>query len=190
MTASRFRIPATLGFALALACAGSAVAQVTGVPGINDYTLNGLVSGSQSCTSLCFPSPTTLTMAVNTTPGAPVIVYWTTCPCRGCSVPWPPNACAPGIPLGFLPGCTATNQSIDFFPAAGCAVVFSATLIANAAGIASLTVTVPLLSGGTVPCSPNVRLSTQAVVLDLCGVGGPPVGPGPFVLTQAYDVGF
>jgi hypothetical protein len=53
-----------------------------------------------------------------------------------------------------------------------------------------MTINVPLLSPGTVPCTALSSFSTQAVVLDLCGVGGPPVGPGPFVLTQAYDVGF
>lgn len=187
MTASRHPLSFALG--LALAC-GSLTAQVTGVPGINDYTINGSTSGSQSCTALCMPSPLLLTMAVNTVPGAPVVIVWTDCPCRGCAVPWPANACTPAIPFGTIPACLTTNQSLDFFPVPGCNILFQATLIANAAGVASLTVAVPPLSAGTVPCGPNTRLSTQAVVIDPCGVGGLPLGPGPFVLTQAYDVGF
>ncbi|MGE3171631.1 MAG: hypothetical protein AB7O97_03335 [Planctomycetota bacterium] len=182
--------PAARLLPVVFAVTAGLAAQTTGVPGINDYTLNGLTSGSQSCTQLCFPSPVTLTMSVQTVPGAFVVILWTSCPCRGCVAPWPPNACAPAIPLGTLPACSATNQSLDIFFNTGCATVFSTTLVANAAGVASLTVSVPLIAAGTVPCTPLTSLSTQAVVFDLCGVGGPPIGPGPFVLTQAYDVGF
>lgn len=177
-------------FAATLTFAAAAAAQTTGVAGINDYTINGSVPGSQSCTSLCLPSPTVLTMSVNTIPGTAVIVVWTDCPCRGCAIPWPANSCAPSIPNGIIPACLTTNQSIDFFPVPGCSILFQATLIANAAGVASMTVTVPPLSAGTVPCGPNTRLTSQAVVIAPCGVGGLPLGPGPFVLSQAYDVGF
>jgi len=184
--------PLSIALGLCLALTGArANAQVTGVPGINDYTLNGFTSGSTSCTSLCFPSPVTLTMAVHTAPGNLAIAFWTDCPCRGCSIPWPPNACAPSIPLGSVPACSLTNQSIDFFPVPSCSILFSFTMVANSAGFASTTISVPLINFGTVPCAPtNPTFSTQAVVLDLCGNGGVPVGPGPFVLTQAYDVGF
>ena len=74
---------AVLGLTIA---AAPALAQTTGVPGINDYTINTFTSGSQSCTQLCIPTPATITMSVNTTPGAFVIIYWTDCPCRGCSI--------------------------------------------------------------------------------------------------------
>ena len=184
------KLSIALGLTLLLTGA-RANAQVTGVPGINDYTLNGSTSGSTSCTTLCMPAPLNLTMAVSTVPNAPVVVFWTDCPCRGCSIPWPPNACAPAIPFGSIPACSLTNQSIDFFPVPNCQILFQFTLIANSAGVASLTLSVPPLNLGTVPCAPgNPTLATQAVVLDPCGVGGFPVGPGPFVLTQAYDVAF
>ena len=172
---------------LALALGSTLTAQVTGVPFMNDYTLNGLTSGSQSCTPLCFPSPVTLTMTVTTPPGAFVVVFWMNCPCNGCALPWPPNACTPAIPNG-IGACATTNQSIDLNLV--CTVIFNPVMTANSAGFASMTISVPLLSPGIVPCTAFSTFSTQAVVLDLCGVGGPPVGPGPFVLTQAYDVGF
>jgi hypothetical protein len=68
-----------------------------------------------------------------------------------------------------------------------CPILFTAFVITNAAGIASVTITIPPLS--TLPCT-MAPLSTQAVVLDPCGVGGPPAGPGPFVLTQGYSIRF
>lgn len=166
----------------------SAVAQTTGVPGINDYTLNGLVSGSSSCTQLCFATPTNLTMAVQTVPGAIAVVVWTDCPCRGCAFPWPANTCVPPIPFGTAAPCSATNQSLDFVPIPGCNILFQGFLFANAAGLASQTLALPPLGSSAQPCA--LRFTTQAVVLDPCGLGGPPLGAGPFVLTQAYDVGF
>lgn len=165
-------------------------AQVTGVAGINDYTVNGVAPGSQSCTQVCIPTPGTINMNVNTVPGAFVVIVFTDCPCRGCAIPWAPNACIPGIPNGIVPACAATNQSIDFFPIPGCNVIWSGTTIANAAGLANITLTVPFIGFGTVPCTLNNLFSTQAIVFDPCGVGGVPIGPGPFVLTQAYDVLF
>jgi hypothetical protein len=182
-----FRSAGLLCLALSIT-APAAVAQVTGVAGINDYTLNGLVPGSTSCTSLCFASPLTLTMTVQASVGSVVVIVWTDCPCRGCSIPWPPNACFPAIPLGPLPPCATTNQSVDFLPVPGCNILFQATVFANSAGVASINVSVPSIGIASSPCS--VRLSTQAVVLDPCGNGGIPLGPGPFVMTQAYDVGF
>jgi len=165
-----------------------APAQVTGVPGINDYTINGLGSGGTSCIPLCIPSPTTLTLVVNTVPGNAVIVFFSDCPCRGCSFPWLPNACVPPIPPALAPPCSGlTNQSIDiFFGVPGCTIVFSQFLFANAAGVASLVLPVPPF--GSVPCS--ALFSTQSLVFDLCGTGGSPPGPGPFVLTQAYSIAF
>jgi hypothetical protein len=163
-------------------------AQTTGVAGRNDYTINGSTPGSTSCPLLCFPSPATLNLWVTTVPGNPVIVIWNGCPCRPCVTPWPPNGCVPPIPPATFPPCSSTtNQSIDMLIAAPCPILFSAFLLANSAGLASMTLTIPLLS--TPPCT-MPPISTQAVVIDPCGVGGPPAGPGPFVLTQAYSVRF
>lgn len=165
-------------------------AQVTGVFGINDYTVNGVAPGSQSCTPVCIPTPGLITMNVDTVPGAFVVVVFTDCPCRGCSIPWGPNACTPAIPNGVIPQCATTNQSIDFFPIPGCGIIWSGTAVANAAGQATIVLSVPLIGTATVPCAVNQLFSTQAIVFDPCGVGGVPIGPGPFVLTQAYDVLF
>jgi hypothetical protein len=182
-------MPTRLSLCLLAALAATpARAQTTGVVGRNDYTINGLTSGSTSCTSLCFPSPATLVLSVTTTPGNPVIVVWNACPCRPCVSPWLPNACVPAIPPAASPPCSSTtNQSLDMLIAAPCPILFSAFLLTNTAGVASLTLTIPPLS--TLPCT-MPPISTQAVVIDPCGTGGPPPGPGPFVLTQGYSVRF
>ncbi len=173
---------------LGLLLAAGARAQTTGVPGMNDYTINGLTSGSSSCTQLCFASPLTLNMVVSGPPNSAAMIFWTDCPCRGCAIPWPANPCVPAIPFGTLLPCAATNQSLDFLPIPGCQVLFSAFVLTNTAGVAAVSLNVPLIGNSAQPCS--LRFSTQAAVIDPCGVGGPPIGPGPFVLTQAYDVGF
>ena len=181
-----FRSARSLLFAL---LAASAAAQVTGVPGINDYTINGFVSGSTSCTPMCFPTGgIVLNLNVSTAPGNPVLVLFSDCPCRGCSFPWFPNTCTPAIPPAFMPPCNSTtNQSIDIFLlATPCSIVWSQFLFANAAGQANLILPVPTFT--TPPCTQV--LSTQAVVFDVCGTGGNPPGPGPFVMTQAYSVAF
>src|SRR5262245_34218672 len=121
-----FRSAGLLGLALSLFATAS-VAQTTGVAGINDYTLNGLVPGSTSCTPLCFVSPLNLTLTVVAPPFSAAVIVWTDCPCRACSIPWPPNACVPAIPFGPLPPCAFTNQSIDFFPVPGCNILWQAT---------------------------------------------------------------
>jgi hypothetical protein len=167
--------------------ASPAPAQTTGVAGINDYTINGLTAGSTSCPNLCFPAPTVLTLSVSTAPGNPVMMFFTPCACRVCSVAWFANGCLPLIPPALTPPCNGTtNQSLDMALSIGCPIVYSAFLIADAAGIANLTLSVPTF--GTAPCA--ATFSTQAVVFDVCGTGGNPVGPGPFVLTQAYTVNF
>lgn len=172
------------------AVAAPLAAQTTGVAGINDYTVNGSTPGSSSCPAVCIPTPGTITMTVNTVPGAFVIFVWTDCPCTGCAIPWAANVCTPSIPNGTSSACASTNQSLDFLPVPGCNILFTGTAFANAAGLASIVLTVGSLGNGTVPCGPFNRLSTQAVVFDPCGVGGIPLGAGPFVVTQAYDVGF
>ena len=138
---------------------------------------------------MCWPSGgIVLNLNVSTAPGNPVIVLFSDCPCRGCSFPWLPNACTPAIPPAVFPPCnSATNQSIDILlTVPGCSIVFSQFLIANAAGQATLALPVPPISG--LPCT--TVLSSQALIFDLCGTGGNPPGPGPFVLSQAYSVAF
>ncbi|HLQ37629.1 MAG TPA: hypothetical protein VK348_07500, partial [Planctomycetota bacterium] len=79
---------------------------------------------------------------------------------------------------------STTNQSFDI--QLGC-VSSSSLVLANAAGSATLTLNIPNL-GPAPPCSIG-PLTTQAVVIDPCGLGVTGF-PGPFVLTQAHSVSF
>ncbi len=162
----------------------TAPAQTTGVVGINDYTINGLGSGSTSCTTLCFPGGgLTLTLAASAPVGSIVLVLFNFCPCLVCSLGGPTNACLPPIPAT---ACGGSNQSLDMSLAAGCGIAFSAVITVNSAGVLALSLPIPSFTGP--PCT-NATLSTQAVVIDPCGLGLFAV-PGPFVLTQSYTLTF
>lgn len=147
----------TLAF-LALAPLG--LAQVTGVPGLNDYTINGQGSGSTSCTKVDLPSLGTniLILSVSGPPNTPVILAFSACPC------------SPGFFNLGLAACTPPSaiQSIDlnlFWPLI--------TLDFWTDGFGNLTL--------VVPCPPNVTFATQAAVFDV-------TCPWLWRLTQAYDV--
>ncbi len=165
------------------ACA--AVAQVTGVPGTNDYTINTLGSGGTSCVPLCFPNGgVTLNLAVSAPLGAIAIAFFNFCPCQTCQLPGPANTCAPPIPLT---ACGAsTNQALDLDISPPCGVPVSFTMFVNTAGVYSASVVIPPLPGP--PCG-IATLSTQAMVFSSCGLGLTAV-PGPFVLTQSYTLTF
>lgn len=152
---------------LVLGLAGAVAAQgTTGVPTINDYTLNGMTSGSSSCTLLSpFPSGPAV-LKVSTAPGAPVVFMFNLgCPCKTCFFPWAPATC----PMPPLLCATFTNQAFELTNFPGCTLL-SAGVFAGASGSATLTVIVP----------PMIRFSTQAVLLHPCNAG--------LVFTQAYDV--
>jgi hypothetical protein len=161
--------------------ASLSIAQVTGVNGINNYTIAPGCSGPQSCTSCCFVSPINLTCNVSTGPGRAVFFYFSFCPCLTCFSPGPLNACVPAIPASAC-GST-TNQAFEIV--LGC-VSSSNLVLANSAGQASFTLVVPPL-GPAPPCS--INLATQAIIIDPCGAGLNTL-PGPFVFTQAYDLKF
>ncbi len=164
--------------------AGFAATQTTGVPGINDYTINGLGSGATSCSSLCFPNGNlTLNLAVSAPAGAIAIVLFNFCPCSTCSLAGPLNTCSPSIPAT---ACGGSNQSLDMNLTAACGIAFSAVVTTNTAGTMSLPLSIPPIPGP--PCASAV-LSTQAVVIDPCGLGLFAV-PGPFVLTQSFTLLF
>jgi len=168
--------------AVVLACAS--VAQTSGVPGINDYTLAGSTGpgcfGSPSCITCCYPTPTVVTGTVSTGPGRAVFFIWSFCPCTPGFICGPTNACAPPIPLTACG--SATNQSFDIL--LGC-VTSTNLVLSNSAGQAQFTLTLPTLG----PACASATLSTQAVIVDNCGLGVAGF-PGPFVLTQAYSVNF
>ena len=138
--------------------------QVTGTPGLNDYTVNGSFSGSTSCNIVVIPPASPLTLAVSGDPLTTVIIIILVpvpgagCPCTAGFAPFPPN-CA-GV------------QSLDIlFGTPGC-VSLLISGVTDAAG--DYSVTAP-------SCPPSLRFSTQAVLL------GPAACPPP-VWTQAYDV--
>ena len=64
---------------------------------------------------------------------------------------------------------------------------FSAFLAPNSAGTLSLALPIPSITGP--PCL-NFTISTQAAVINPCGLGVPGLVPGPFVLTQGYTLNF
>jgi hypothetical protein len=163
----------------------AALAQTTGVAGINDFTINGSTPGSASCTNMCFPTPVNLNLDVSTVNGNFVIYLFSFCPCVPCVWPWGTNSCSPSIPMTAC-GST-TNQSFDLLLAATCGTQIIGTGIA-VGGVASMTFSVPAMTG--LPCT-NLRTGLQAVVLDWCGVGSAGTAlNGPFVLTQGYSVDF
>lgn len=173
----------TAAFAFLLAT--TATAQTTGVIGINDYTVSGLGSGSTSCTPLCFPNGgVTLNLAISAPAGSFAIVVFNFCPCTACSLPAPANACLPAIPPT---ACGASNQSLDMNLTAACGIAFSAFVATNSAGTLSLALPIPTITGP--PCL-NFTISTQAAVINPCGLGVPGLVPGPFVLTQGYTLNF
>lgn len=171
-------LPSTL---VLLGTATVGLAQTTGVIGINDYTINSSTSGATSCTTQCYTTPVSLSLDVSTAPGNFVIYIWSFCPCSAGFVCGGPNACLPGIP--FTACGATTNQSLDL--QLGCVITFFGPAMANSAGIANFVLPIPTLS--LPPCS--FPLATQALILDVCGVGLP-ILPGPWVLSQSYDVLF
>ena len=172
-------------FLAAILALAPALAQTTGVVGINDYTINGLGSGTTSCTSLCFPNGNvTLGLNVSAPVGSFVVVLFNFCPCLSCYLPAPANACLPAIPPT---ACGGSNQSADINLTSACGIALSIVMTTNTAGTIGASLSIPPLPGP--PCS-VVQLSTQAVVINPCGLGVPPGFSGPFVLTQAFTLNF
>lgn len=162
----------------------SLVAQTTGVPGINDLTVNGFGSGATSCATICYANGNvTLNYTASVPTGAFVLVFFTFCPCNVCTLPGPSNTCSPAIPAT---ACGGSNQSLDLDLNAACGPLLSLPMSINTAGVFGLSISIPPFTG--LPCS-NAVLTAQAVVIDPCGSGLFAV-PGPFVFTQAITTLF
>ena len=173
----------TLPLALILAIC-PALAQTTGVVGINDLTINSLGSGTTSCASFCFPNGgVTLNMMVTSPPGSFAIALFNFCPCQVCSLPGPSNTCVPAIPAT---ACGPSNQSLDLDLTAACGLSVIMVMPPSTAGTPFLSVPIPTLPGP--PCA-TASLTVQAVVLDPCGLGLFAL-PGPLVMTQAITLLF
>ncbi len=161
-----------------------ALAQTTGVPGINDLTVNFSGSGSTSCTTFCFPNGNTvLQLGMSMPQSAVAVLAFNFCPCSPCSLPGPSNFCLPAIPAT---ACGPSNQSLDLDTTAACGPTIFVAVSVNTAGTVGAAIPIPPLPGP--PCSTAV-LAVQGIVIDPCGAGLFAV-PGPFVLTQAYTLQF
>ena len=141
-------------------------AQTTGMPGINDYTVSGMLPGSTSCNPVAVPFIVPVTFTVSTLPGFPVAILFNFCP-----GPIGAFTCAPGFasfPPCFAPPINSLDILYGIPPCVGIPVVG----LADAAGMFS--VTLP-------PCGiPFYFFSTQAVIVDPFS--------GCLQFTQAYDV--
>lgn len=186
LVGGRFPLPEVIMRTFLLSCllSGSAVAQTTGVPGINDLTLNFTFgSGMTSCATTCFPNGNVvLTYTVSVGTGAIPFLMLNLCPCQPCSLTAPLNFCAPTIPAT---ACGGSNQSLDLDVSAACPILFL-PVGPTTTGVVGVSITVPPIPGP--PCT-NMALSAQALILDLCGAGLT-VAPGPFVFSQAITTWF
>ncbi len=169
-----------------LLTAAAALAQTTGVPGMNDLTVNTMGSGTTSCTTFCFPNGgLTLNFQVSAPPGASAIALFSFCPCTTCTLPGPTNSCFPTIPSTACG--SSTNQSLDLDITAACGGLISVPMT-NTAGVVGLSMSLNIPTFLGLPCT-NATLAVQAVVIDPCGQGLFGV-TGPFVMTQAYTLQF
>lgn len=162
------RLAVPLAAAIALAPAPRAQG-TTGVAGVNDYTISGLVFGSASCAFITVPAFTPQIFTIWSAPNVPVLFLFSVspnCPCRPCFLPFPPQACP--VPPNTL--CPPTNNSLDLGLLGGCPLV-AVPGTTDAAGIAVL----PLLMPG-----PGATFGTQ-------GIAAPPCS-NPFQFTQAYQI--
>ena len=156
---------ATAALALAL-FAAPATAQTTGMPGMNDYTVNGALSGATSCITPVVPLFVPLTFTVSTLPGFPVAILFNFCP-----GPLGGPSClagfAPFVPC-FLPPINSLDITYGVAPCVGIPVFG----VADPLGF--FTIMLP-------PCGiPGYEFSTQAVIFvptRLC-----------LQFTQAHDV--
>ncbi|HEX6810247.1 MAG TPA: hypothetical protein VF384_01375 [Planctomycetota bacterium] len=170
-------------FAACLAV-GPLCAQTTGVPGINDLTVNALGSGATSCVPLCFPNGgVTLTLSITAPLGAIGLLLFNFCPCQTCALMGPTNACLPPIPLT---ACGPSNQSLDLDMSPPCGIPIIMTVVPSTAGTYTLSMPIPPLLGP--PCA-VATLSVQAVMFNGCGLGLFAV-PGPLVFTQSFTLNF
>ena len=105
-------------------------------------------------------------------------------PCATAQDPPPRVDKEPVIPAT---ACGGSNQSADINLTAACGIALSLVMTTNSAGTVGAVLNIPPLPGP--PCG-VISLSTQAVVINPCGLGVPPAFGGPFVLTQAYTLNF
>ena len=162
------RVALAIGISTTIATVS--VAQgTTGVPGVNDYTVAGLTSGSSSCTLRLIPSGPTV-FNVSTAPGRPVVFLFNiNCPCKACLLPWLPAAAACGLPP--LACGIVGNQAYELDTTSGGCIFLSAGVSANTAGTATITINLP----------PLIRFSTQTVGLHPCDSSN-------LIFSQAYNV--
>ena len=146
------------------------VAQTTGVPGFNDLTVNGLGSGTTSCSApISMSGGGVATMEVSTAPSVPVVLLFTPfCRCQPPFFPLPPST---SCPIPFTAGGGASNQSVDLLLSPNC-ILLNFVTNSDAAGMVDL----PL------PLPPSFVLGVQAASLHPCATGF------PVLFTQAHTI--
>lgn len=132
--------------ALVVSLASATLAQTTGIPGVNDLTVNGLFSGSTSCTGVTICTPATVTFGVTASPGTSVVLFASPGPCI-----------AGWQTLSNL--CSGTSIDISLVPEP----LQLASGTTDATGSYSATFPLPELV--------SVTLSVQAALFDSCGLG-------------------
>jgi hypothetical protein len=156
-------------------------AQTTGVPCINDYTINGGVSGSTSCTPISVPGGGVLSLKVSTSPTAIAVIFVFRTGSGACVAPTLclPPVLSPLCPVPFTACAATTNQSIDIgipftiVPGPLCLTIPDTSM----PGCRACFLSVPVPAG--------ISFGTQAAVIDpLCfslfGLD--------LMVTQAYQV--
>lgn len=132
-----------------LLLATAASAQTTGVPFVNDYTINGLGSGTTSCNPIPL-GPGLVPFTVTSDPNLPVVYFASLCPCSPCSLPLPSASCA--IPAT---ACFGSNQSIDLALNAACPLI-AWPGVTDGSGVCTV----------MLPITGTPTFSTQAVILN------------------------
>ncbi len=144
----------------------AAHAQTTGVPGFNDYIVNGTLSGSTSALTVNVPGGGPTIFELSSTPFTPVAFFFSLCPASPCWFPLSPVGC----PIPFTACSGTTNNSIDIDFSCPTLVMSMTT---DAFGFASSVINLP----------PGMVFSTQAGVLHPCAA--PPIR---VMMSQAYTV--
>ena len=148
----------TLLVALAFALAPCLFAQTTGVPGLNDYTINGMGSGASSCNAVSVSVPGLITFLIDTSAPAQTVYLFISF-----------QACAAGSGPS-LNSCQGTTLDLALTPTP----LLLGVGLSGSSRLYGLSFSLP-------PFSSPVRFSTQGLIVD-SGCGGSPL------FTQAHDV--
>lgn len=159
-----------------LALAATTSAQTTGVPGVNDLTVNATGSGGTSCQFLTLTGGGTVTINIDTLPGLSTVFFLSPfCRCTDGSVIGapPPFVFAPspscGIP--YTAGGGTSNQSFDIITGL-CGPILSAPVVSDPSGQATISFPIPA----------GFVFTVQGGIIHPCATGF------PAIFTQSFSV--